>query len=215
MGTKIAAFLVFLQFGVSAQTLKLSSAPTGEEERITIEISFKSPDEGEASALQWEITILATQLSVLDTDTTVGPAAEASGKSLSCALKSSGANHSAYVCILYGGRGSIGNGVVAKIRFKIASDTSPGSARVRISNALAVSKDLKRMPVSDAETIVHRRAKPNSGAPKAVRKLEFVPSRSTVRLPFGTACAFAGIRTTDAVRAWFRILRKSGVSFLS
>jgi len=48
---------------------------------------------------------------------------------------------------------------VAVLRLKIAPDAGPGPARIRIDQGLAVLKDLNRVPMNPAETVVKIRRK--------------------------------------------------------
>jgi hypothetical protein len=140
--------------GLSAQTFQLSSPTGAPGDRVIIDLSLKSPIEGGASALQWEIAFPGAQLSFLPQDSTAGPAA--TGKSLSCAPRPAGSDLtvSTATCILYGGRESVGKGPAARLSFQISPHASRGTVRVRFSQAMAVSKDLKKTALKDAETVV-------------------------------------------------------------
>ena len=74
-------------------------------------------------------------------------------------MKSKTAETYTTMCILYGADAVIPDGVVAILRLTLASDAQPGSFRVRIGEALAVYKDLKRVPMDPAETTVTIRPK--------------------------------------------------------
>ena len=150
----IPPFFLFPQMALFGQALHLSSATASPGERVTIEISFKSPRGTEPSALQWETTIPSAQLAFLDDSMTAGPAAQAAGKSVNCAVKTKTGEAHTSVCILYGGQDSIHDGVVAILRLKIPPDARPGTARIRVDQGLAVSKDLKRYPLDPAESVV-------------------------------------------------------------
>lgn len=149
------AVFFFFHFGLFAQTLQLSSAPASVApgDRFTIDVSLSSPDGADVSALQWDITAPPTLLRFLPQEATTGAAVHAAGKSVNCAPKASGdsASGSTSICMLYGGRESIPNGVVARLVFHVSPDAAPGPARIRVSQGLAVSKDLKRIPLKDAE----------------------------------------------------------------
>ncbi len=110
--------------------------------------------------MQWELTIPTNQLAPADNNPQPGPQAKAAGKSVACQVKTKTGDAQTYTCLVYGGREPIRDGVVAILRLKIAADARPGSARIRIDQALAVSKDLKRTPVPPAEGVVTIRPKP-------------------------------------------------------
>ena len=141
------------------QTLHLSRATTSPGEPVAMEISFESPTDRETSALQWETTIPSAKLIFLDNNSSIGPAARAAGKSLSCSVKAKTADTKTLVCILYGGLGTIHDGLVAVMHLKVLPGASPGKAIVRVDEALAVSKDLKRFPIKASETAVTIRSK--------------------------------------------------------
>ena len=127
---------------------------------MVIKISFHSPPGKEPSALQWETTIPSAQLSFLDESMAAGPAAQTAGKSVNCAVKTTKtADSQTSLCILYGGREPVHDGVVAVLRLKILREATPGIALVRVDQALAVSKDLKRFPLDPKETAVKIRPK--------------------------------------------------------
>jgi hypothetical protein len=144
---------------VFGQTLHLSSASASPGEQVTIEISFQSPPGKEPSALQWEATIPSTQLDFVEQSMAPGPAAQAAGKSVSCALKTPASGTRTSVCILYGGLEPIHNGVVAVLRLHISREAKPGTARIRVDQGLAVSKDLKKVVLDPVEAVVKIRAK--------------------------------------------------------
>ncbi len=126
---------------------------------MAIEIAFQSPPDRAASILQWETTVSSAQLNFLEESASPGPVAQAAGKSLNCTVKARTADTQTSVCILYGGLERIRDGVVALLRLRVPVEAAPGTARVRVDPALAVSKDLKRFPIDAAETRV--RIRPN------------------------------------------------------
>ena len=142
------------------QSLRLSSAAAAPAEQVSVNVYLNSPRGREQpSALQWETTLPIAQLSLVGENPPPGAAAEAAGKSVSCQVKTKTAATETSICILYGGREPIRNGVVAVLRLKIAPDAGPGPARVRIDQGLAVLKDLKKIPMNPAETVVKIRRK--------------------------------------------------------
>ena len=156
MVKRIQALFLLFACGLFSQTLQFSSASAPAGDRIVIEMSLQSLTDVEASTLQWEITIPAAQLTFLDKETAAAPAAQAAGKTVSCAVKPSTPPESSAVCMMYGGRESIPNGAAAaRLMFKSVPDATLGpTARVQISHALAVSKELKRIPLKDTEAII-------------------------------------------------------------
>ena len=141
--------------GIYGQTLSLppASAPPGG--RVAIEISFKSKAGNEVSTLQWETTIPAARLNFADEGVVSGAAANAAGKSVNCAPKASANSASkTLACILFGGQQAIPDGVIALLRLQVLPEAVPGTAQIRIDQALAVSKDLKRFPIDAVDGTV-------------------------------------------------------------
>lgn len=103
--------------------------------------------------MQWQTTIPLAKVGLLE-ETDPGPAAKAAGKAVSCAVKSKTAETYSTMCMLFGGRDSINNGVIAVLKLKIAPDAAREPFRIRVDQALAVYKDLKRVPIEPIETVV-------------------------------------------------------------
>jgi hypothetical protein len=141
-----------------AQSLKLRGVIGRPGEPVLIEFSVKSPPGREPSALQWETIIPSDQLTPLE-ESVPGPAARAAGKALSCAVKEKTAVDYTSVCLLYGGRERIRNGVVAVLRLRLSPDAKSGSFRIRVAESVAVLPDAKRIPMEGVETVVTVRSK--------------------------------------------------------
>jgi hypothetical protein len=137
-----------------AQTLQLSSAAASRGTSVVIEISLKSPQGEEPAALQWEATIPTAELSLVDKQIAIGPAAKEAGKSVTCAVKEKTDNALTSVCILAGGRQQIQNGVVALLMVKIPPAAPIGPARIRIERAIAVSRDVTEVPIKPIDTVI-------------------------------------------------------------
>jgi hypothetical protein len=152
-------FLVFPLWTLPAQTLQLSSAAASQGASVAIEVSLESSKGKEPLALQWETAIPSTQLSLIDNALLAGPAARASGKSVTCAVKAESRGTTTFVCVLAGGQEPIQNGVIAALRLGISPDARIGPARIRIANALAVSRAQKELPINATETVVSIRTK--------------------------------------------------------
>jgi len=148
------ALLVFASFPVLfGQTLHFAPASAPPGGSVEIEISLKSPKGEEPSTLQWQTTIPLANVGTLE-ETDPGPAARAAGKAVSCAVRSKTAETYTTRCILFGGQDSVNDGVIAILKLKIAPDAPRGPFRIRVDEALAVYKDLKRVPIDPTETTV-------------------------------------------------------------
>ena len=148
--------LILSQLTLFAQTLKLAPAAGSPGQQVSVNISLTSPRGQEPpSTLQWDLTIPAGQLALVDDNPQPGPEAKAAGKSITCRAKT----RETYTCLVYGGREPIHDGVIAILQLRIAPEAKPGSARIRTDQALAVTKDLKRTPMPAAESVVTIRRK--------------------------------------------------------
>src|ERR1700722_1232300 len=148
------AISLLAAFPASGQTLQLSSAAAPRGARVVIEISLKSPQGKEPSALQWEATIPTTELNLIDKEIAIGPAAKEAGKWVTCAVKGKTDTALTSVCILTGGRQQIQNGVIALLMLKVPPEAPIGPARIRVERAIAVSKDVAEVPMKPVDTLV-------------------------------------------------------------
>jgi hypothetical protein len=142
-----------------AQTLQLSSTAASRGTSVVIEISLKSPEGKEPAALQWDATIPTAELSLIDKEITVGPAAKDAGKSITCAVKGKTDKTLTSVCILAGGQRQIQNGVIALLMLKVPQEAPIGPARVQVERAIAVSRDVTEVLMKPIETVVSIRGK--------------------------------------------------------
>jgi hypothetical protein len=144
-----------------AQTLEFSSAGAPGGGRVTLEVALRSPAGKAPLALQWETTIPAGQLSLVDRNLPPGPALQATEKSLNCSVrvaKTKGSAEFTSVCIIAGGLAPIPDGVVALLRIQVAPDAPTGFHRLRVEG-IAVARDLKETPLKVTEPVVTVREK--------------------------------------------------------
>ncbi|MGA3040031.1 MAG: hypothetical protein ABSF54_04485 [Bryobacteraceae bacterium] len=148
----IAVFLCALP--LLGQSLRVSSVSAAPGEKIAIEIVLDSPSGNEPVALQWEAGFPGEALKLDHTGPVAGAAAQAAGKSLTCAPKKSSSGPSKWVCILAGGQKPIRNGVVAVLHFEIQPHMHTGAQPIVLDNSLGVSAGLKKVPIARAEGAV-------------------------------------------------------------
>ena len=140
---------------LSGQSLQLSAPKAAPGEWITIEISLKSPPGKEILALQWEAEIPARKLDLEPARIMRAVlAVRDDGKSITCAVIQESRDARTVRCILAGGQRTIRDGIVALFSLKILENVQPGTARVRLQNAVAVSRNLERVPLETSETTV-------------------------------------------------------------
>jgi len=92
-----------------------------------------------------------------DQNQSAGAEVQKAGKSITCKVKAQTADAQTSICMLFGGREPIPDGVVAVMRVKIAPDARPGPARIRVDQAIAVRKDTSKTEMKPVEAVVHIR----------------------------------------------------------
>ena len=138
-----------------AQKLEVSSKSASTGERTTVVVSMRSANVSNIVGVQWETTFSAQHM-IVDAEPVASDSAKAAGKSLTCRRKEekAGAELSSFTCILIGGQERIGSGPIASFHFRISPKAQPGAAPVRVRHAEAVTKDLRKISLPEAEGIV-------------------------------------------------------------
>jgi len=138
-----------------AQSLQLSAPTAARGEWVAIEIALKSPPGKDILALQWEVEIPARQLD-LENERAMRAviAVQDAGKSVTCAVPNETPDSRTLRCILAGGQRPIPDGRVTSLSLKILENAQPGPIRVRLQNAVAVSRDMERVTFAPVETTV-------------------------------------------------------------
>jgi len=131
------------------QTLEVSSKSASPGERATVVVSIHAAKGITVLGLQWETTFSAQNMSIVGRGPEASDAAIAVGKSLTCAGKTTKELYS-YTCILIGGQRQIESGPIAVFNFHISPKAS-GATPVRVRHAEAVTKDLRKLSLRDAE----------------------------------------------------------------
>jgi hypothetical protein len=139
-----------ISLALYAQTLKVSSKSASPGERTTAVVSFDLPMGSDVLGLQWETTFSAQQMSIEGSGPEASDSAKAAGKVLRCAGKTAKELYS-YTCILIGGQKQIESGPIAVFNFHISPKAQWGATPVRVGRAEAVTKDLRKIFLPDAE----------------------------------------------------------------
>jgi hypothetical protein len=138
-----------------AQSLQLSAPTAAPGEWVAIEIALKSPPGKDILALQWEVEIPAKQLDLANERTMRAViTVQEAGKSVTCAVPKETRDARTLRCILAGGQKPIPDGKVTLLSLKILENAPPGPIRVRLQNAMALGRDMERVPVEPVETMV-------------------------------------------------------------
>ena len=133
-----------------AQKLEVSSKAASPGDRTSVVISVVLPKGSGVVGVQWETTFSPQQMSIDGSGPEASDAAKAAGKSLTCAKKAA-KDFQTYTCILIGGQEPIEGGPVAVFNFHISPKAQSGDIRVRIAHAEAVTKDIRKLSLPEAE----------------------------------------------------------------
>lgn len=110
-------------------------------------------------ALQWDFSV-PPAIVIAKEDITIGTAAQAARKSLTCAATAKTAGIGVgmrYACILAGGQDPIRSGQIAIVHYRAQRDVQGAPVRVAIERVLGVSANLKRIDVPNASAIINIR----------------------------------------------------------
>ncbi len=151
----IAIALLGLLQSAAGQSLRVSTSGGAPGKPVTIEVAFDPKSGQETVALQWELEVASNHLE-LDTKQPgqVTTAAQAAGKSLNCARATAADQHGPVRCILIGGDQGVPAGKVAVFTAQVPATAQPGTARIRFDHILALTRDLKQIPLKAVETTV-------------------------------------------------------------
>lgn len=137
---------------LSAQTMEISSASASPGERASVVITFHPGKNSNILGLQWETIFSMRQLGIEEGGAVISDAAKAAGKSLTCAGKAAKEpGLYSYACILIGGQNEIPGGPVATLRFRVTAQAHADATPLRVAHVEAVSKDLRRVTLPDAQ----------------------------------------------------------------
>ena len=141
------------------QQLQLGTIAGAAGEWVTVPISFQAAPGQELAAVQWEMQIPSPL--VFENERMVRqslPVKEA-GKSLTCLIAAKSPEGARLRCLVSGGQKPIPTGTMALLTLKIPDGTRATKVRLRLENALAVTRDLKQAPIGFAEAVVSIRAR--------------------------------------------------------
>lgn len=130
-----------------AQSLAVLPSETGPNKTGTFSVLLDTAADRAPLALQWDLSVPPV-IAVRTEDITIGKAAQAAGKSLTCAL-----NHSKktsrkirYTCILAGGREPLRVGPVAEVQYRAQWDPKALRPRWRLKTCWGSRDALSEFP---------------------------------------------------------------------
>ena len=140
-----AAFFANVSFG-QTDSLILSSGSAASDGTVSLNLNLTSASGHIPVGVEWTLTYSPSDVTAISV--TVGPAATAAGKTLSCS-----ASLGAYTCLASGmNTTAISNGAVAYVDLTIAAGVSATS--VGLTNSAGSSTSGRRIPVLPAGGVV-------------------------------------------------------------
>jgi len=141
------------------QELQVSSLVLSRGRSGSVSIKLLSPPGKAPAALQWDLVFPVGQVNIEDTAWSVGGAASAAAKQLTCVrqLRKQPETY-LYKCILAGGRQTIGNGDVAVVKIDIPEGAPTGLAVLRLENVMGASSAATRLDIKPAQSTITIRA---------------------------------------------------------
>ncbi len=133
--------------------LRITQSATDLKSPGVLSIFLDSAQDNAPAALQWELSV--PPVIAIDTaDIKISKAAQAAGKSLTCARKAAVQRRSRYACILAGGQAPIPQGPIAEVQYHVEWETNGTPIRVTFEKILGVSVDLKRIEIADVSATI-------------------------------------------------------------
>lgn len=148
---------MFSALGLWGQSLHVALSQTDRNRPGIFTVEIDSPPGRAPAPLQWEF-LVPPALSVQLADITIGKAAQAAWKTLTCAANSKQTGMPGavrYACIVAGGREPLGSGALTEVHYRAQADVGGAPVRVAIQRVQAVSADVKPLAIGDAEAIIH------------------------------------------------------------
>lgn len=130
------------------QTVQIPPVTVNRDSANILRLLYTGRADQPVSAIQWEL-VVPKEVRIDAADVAPGTAAESAGKSISCSNRTTAAGKLC-ICVLIGGVKPIPDGAIAIVKFSTAADAPTGAATVKLQKILAVSVDLKKMPLTDA-----------------------------------------------------------------
>lgn len=135
--------------------MRVPPSSTHRKSHGSFAVFLDSPPGKAPVALQWEFQIPAA-LKISAEDIAVGKAAEAAGKSLTCAVRphQPAAGGTTYTCILAGGVRPITNGNIAVVRYEVPAGGRRERIGVMIEHVVGVSLDAKSTGIKGTTAVI-------------------------------------------------------------
>lgn len=147
-----------LVVGAVGQSLQLVPVTGSAGESVTVPIALEHSPGREPTALQWEIEIANQLQPESQRIARATLAVIEAGKSLTCIVAGKSTEGRLVRCVLAGGQKPIPTGTIVLLPLRITDRAQAGTARILLDHALAVSEDLKQLPINPVETVVTIRA---------------------------------------------------------
>jgi hypothetical protein len=146
---------ITLVFGLiaHAQTLEITPTTVDRGSANILRVVLKPSAEKPIVAVQWDL-VYPESLRIEPSGVVSGAAAEAFGKSVTCANKLPDGANRRLTCILAGGVHALSAGVIAIIRFEAGVSTPAATLDVDLEKVTGVSPSAQSVPMKAAKTSV-------------------------------------------------------------
>ena len=135
------------------QTLEIPAVRADRGRPNIIRILLKPRTDQPLTALQWELVTPPGWL-VDASEIVPGGAASSAEKSLTCSSRTDPKDGRVYLCILAGSQQVLPEGVIAIVKFTATAAAHTGQVMAHVRKVQGVSKDLKSVPIPNADVSV-------------------------------------------------------------
>lgn len=151
-GIRCLAYLLLVTPG-SAQTIQIEPVAVSRGSANIFRMTLK-PRAGQAlTALEWEF-LFPNSLRIEPAGVVTSGAAEASGKSVACAVRPPRESNQVLACLVAGGVKPLPEGTIVIVRFVAANDAKRGDANLRIEKIAAVSASSDRIMLANIKVLI-------------------------------------------------------------
>jgi hypothetical protein len=145
---RICFALLLTVFTIPGQTLEVNPVSVSPGSANIFRVLLKTNPAKPLAGLQWDLVYPAARLRIELAGILPGSAAEAAGKSITCARRPSDANTAHVTCILAGGVRPVSAGVLAIVRLDAEPRAPKGVITVGLEQVVGVSASIESIPIA-------------------------------------------------------------------
>jgi hypothetical protein len=142
--------LLLTAFTIIGQTLEVKPVSVSPGSANIFRVVLKPDPAKPVAGLQWDVVYQPVLLRIEPAGILPGSAAEAAGKSITCARRPSDAKTAHLTCILAGGVQPVVAGVLAIVRLDAEPQAPKGVTTVGLEKIIGVSSSLKSITIASA-----------------------------------------------------------------